>query len=125
MTRVKMGIAILLLLLLTSIGTEWYVYRQTQTLLSELSQVEQAAQMEDISEAQVPFNTFAAHWEQAQQVLRFMVWRDRMQQVDVAVARLDPMRVADCDELLAQIAETRLWLERLGTGEIPLLHNVL
>ena len=73
----------------------------------------------------IPGTTLSTQREQAQQVLRFMVWRDRMQQVDVAVARLDPMRVADCDELLAQIAETRLWLERLGTGEIPLLHNVL
>lgn len=124
MTRIRIGIIVLALLVLSSIATEWYVYHETNVLLSELSQIEQAMETSALEAVQEPFETFEAHWEKSEKLFSILVWRDRVQQVDVSVARLNPMRVENCDELKAELAETRIWLEHLGAGEIPLLRNV-
>lgn len=125
MNRVRLGAAILLALLLLSGGTAWYVHTETQKLLDQLDQIETIAETQSLEAAAEPFAAFEAQWERSERILNLMVWRDKVLQVDVTVSHLDPMRAEDCDELKSELSEARMWIERLGQGEMPLLRNIL
>lgn len=125
MNRVRLGTAILLVLLVMSIGTAWFVHTETDRLLDQLNEIEEIAETQSLEAAKEPFVEFEAQWERSQRILNLMVWRDKVLQIDITISHLDPMRAEDCDELKAEFAEARMWLERLGMGEMPILRNIL
>ncbi len=122
--RVRLGLAILLLLLGMSLGTAWYVRRETTQLLEELYTMEALLEEQSMEEAAAAFSAFSAHWESAEQYLNLMVWRDKVMQMDITVSHLNPMRAENSDELSSELSEAKMWLERIGKSELPLLRNV-
>ena len=62
MKRVKLGIAILLLLVLLSIGTMLTVPLQTKALLEQLDNLESIVDTGDLEAAEATFNEFTAQW---------------------------------------------------------------
>lgn len=125
MNRVRLGAAILLMLLVLSIGTAWFVHTETDKLLAGLDEIEEIAETQSLEAAAEPFAEFEVQWEKSQRMLNLMVWRDKVLQIDITISHLDPMRAEDCDELKSEFAEARMWIERLGVGEMPLLRNIL
>ena len=125
MNRVRLGAAIRTVLILLSGIVAFLVGRESNRLLRELDQLEQVAVSDSLEAAKEPFQAFEAQWEQSEKLLHLIVWRSKIQQIDAAVAHLDPMRAADCDELLAELAETRMWIERLRYSEMPVWENIL
>ena len=85
MKRVKLGIAILLLLVLLSIGTMLTVQHQTKALLEQLDNLESIVDTGDLEAAEAPFTEFTAQWEQTERILNFVVWRDRIVRIRCAV----------------------------------------
>lgn len=125
MNRVRLGAAILLALLLISIGTAWYVHAETDQLLQQLDQLEEIVDTQPMEEAEEAFAAFQAQWEKAEKILSTMVWRDKVLQIDITVSHLNPMLAENCDELKSEMAEARMWIERLGKGELPILWNII
>ncbi len=124
MNRVRLGTAILLALVLISSIVAFLVHHETNQLLWQLNQLEQAAASDSLEAAEVPFQEFEQQWEKSEQLLTMIVWRSKLQQIDATVAHLDPMRVTDCDELLAELAESRMWIERLRYSEMPIWNTI-
>ena len=123
--RVRLGAAILLALLVLSIGTAWYVRSETNRLLSELDHLELLTQTGTSEQTQAAFQSFQMQWERSEKILNLMVWRDKVLQIDIAVSHLTPMLLADCDELGSELAETRMWIERLERSELPIFWNIV
>ncbi|MCD7960070.1 MAG: DUF4363 family protein [Ruminococcus sp.] len=125
MKRVRLGIAILLILILTSIGTAWYVRHTTQTLLKALDNLAEIAENLSVEEAIPAFQAFEANWEKVDDFLSFMVWKDRVLQVDITISHLRPMLESNCDELKSELSEAKMLLERFGKNELPTFWNIL
>lgn len=125
MNRVRLGVAILLALVCISGAVVFTVRHETNRLLEQLDSLEQTASTQPLEEAEAPFQAFEAQWEKSERILNLIVWRDRVQEIDATVAHLDPMRASDCDELLAELAEARTWIERLQFCEMPVWENIL
>lgn len=125
MNRVRLGIAILLVLVLISGGTVWYVHQQTTRLLAQLDVLEDAIDNGPLEAAEEPFAEFERQWEKTEVLLNIMVWRERVSEIDVSVSHLDPMRVSDCDELRSEMTELRMRLVHLHAFEMPSWKNIL
>ncbi len=124
MNRVRLGTVILIALILLSGIVAFLVHRETDKLLNQLNLLEQAAVSESLEAADEPFQEFEQQWEKSEKILHLIVWRSKLQEIDATVAHLDPMRVTDCDELLAELAESRMWIERLRDSEMPVWNNI-
>lgn len=125
MNRVRLGIAILLVLVLISGGTVWYVHQQTTRLLAQLDVLEDTIDNGPLEAAEEPFAEFERQWEKTEVLLNIMVWRERVSEIDVSVSHLDPMRVSDCDELRSEMTELRMRLVHLHDFEMPSWKNIL
>lgn len=125
MKRVKVGIIILLCLILLSGTTAFLVRHETKKLLLQLDYLEWLVEEKPLEETGKAFLDFENQWERSKVLLNAMVWRDKILQVDMTIAHLDPMRETDCDELKSEISETRMWLERLWSDEKPSIRNIL
>ena len=110
MNRVRLGIAILLVLVLISGGTVWYVHQQTTRLLAQLDVLEDAIDNGPLEAAEEPFAEFERQWEKTEVLLNIMVWRER---------------VSDCDELRSEMTELRMRLVHLHDFEMPSWKNIL
>ena len=93
--------------------------------MAQLEQLEEIVDTQPLENAAEPFAAFTAQWERSERILNLMVWRDKVLQVDITVSHLDPMRAKNCDELKSELAEARMWLTRLGQGDMPYLRNIL
>lgn len=124
MNRVRLGTIILIALVLLSGIVAFLIHRETDKLLNQLNLLEHAAVSESLEAADEPFQEFERQWEKSEKLLHLIVWRSKLQEIDATVAHLDPMRVTDCDELLAELAESRMWIERLRDSEMPVWNNI-
>lgn len=125
MNRFRMGAAILALLVVLSCIVTLTVRHETDKLLSSLDLLEAAAVTDSLEAAEEPFQAFEKQWEKSEKLLHLMVWRSKLQEIDKVAAHLDPMRAADCDELMAELAEVRMWILRLRSSEMPTWNNIL
>ena len=105
MNRVRLGIAILLVLVLISGGTVWYVHHQTTRLLAQLDVLEDAIDNGPLEAAEEPFAEFERQWEKTEVLLNIMV--------------------SDCDELRSEMTELRMRLVHLHDFEMPSWKNIL
>lgn len=108
MTRFKISLAILLLLLLLSIGSVLTVRHAGHKVLDA---VEQLAALEEPNIAQC--ERVETVWEKVEPWLLLTVRRDKIMEISNYVYRLKPLLESDCDEFTADLKTLQSNLEFL------------
>ena len=108
MTRFKISLVILLLLLLLSTGSVIAVRYTGNTVLDA---VEQLAALEEPDVAHC--ETVEAVWEKAEPWLLLTVRRDKIMEISNCVYRLKPLLESDCDEFTSELKTLQSNLEYL------------
>ncbi len=98
MTRFKISLAILLLLLLLSAGSVVAVRHAGNTILDAVEQLA-ASENPDVAQCE----TIEAIWEKAEPWLLLTVRRDKIMDTSNYIYRLKPMLESNCDEFTAEL----------------------
>ena len=98
MTRFKISLVILLLLLLLSTGSVMAVRHAGNTVLDAVEPLF-ASEEPDIAQCE----TVEMAWEKAEPWLLLTVRRDKIMELSNCVYRLKPLLTSDCDEFAAEL----------------------
>ncbi len=108
MTRFKISLAILLLLLLLSTGSVMAVRYAGNTVLDAVEQLA-ASEEPDVTQCE----HVEAIWEKAEPWLLLTVRRDKVMDASNCVYRLKPLLESNCDEFTAELKTLQSNLEFL------------
>ncbi|MBQ8514129.1 MAG: DUF4363 family protein [Ruminococcus sp.] len=124
MTRVKIAIVILSLLILMSIGSVLMVHYACNRVMTVLEQVQHAADREDTEQLGTLCDAAYERWEDIQWMLMCTVSHEKLTLTDQAFCRLRPLLDTDCDEFEAELSTVYTMLLHIKQGETPYLTNI-
>lgn len=124
MTRVKIAIVILSLLILMSIGSVLTVHYACNRVLTVLEQAQLAADREDMEQTGKLCDAAYERWEDVQWMLMCTVSHEKLTLADQTFCRLGPLLDTGCDEFEAELSTVHAMLLHIKQGETPYLTNV-
>lgn len=124
MTRVRISVVILSLLILMSIGSVCVVRMACNRVISVLNQLQLAADAEDAEQAKQLCDAAYERWEDVQWMLMCTVSHDKLAAADQEFCRLRPLLDAECDEFEAELATVQNMILHIVQGETPYLTNI-
>ena len=125
MTRAKISVGILLLLVAVSVYSSMWVNRRCGDMLSELSHISALAESGENEKAAVLAEKLSTEWEDFRKKASVLLKYDRLVDVDRLCSRIVHLAENDSEELQSELAELRDMLEMMKSSETPKLTSVL
>lgn len=124
MTRVRIAIGILAVLILLSTGSVFAVRKSCSHVISTLHQLSLAEEKGDTEAAKEFCQTTIERWDNVQWILKLCVSYDKLSEAEKTLLRLEPMLETDCDEFRSELTSAETMLRHISEGETPYLTNV-
>ena len=125
MTRAKISVGILLLLVAVSVYSSMWVNRRCGDMLSELSHISALAESGENEKAAVLAEKLSTEWEDFRKKASVLLKYDRLVDVDRLCSRIVHLAENDSEELQSELAELRDMLEMMKSSETPKCTSVL
>lgn len=125
MTRVKISLFIMALLVVTSFFSGVYINSGCEKLLERVNAVQELSSEGDTAEAINYAQLFSREWEQFRKTASAMVKSDKLSEIDRIGARIIPLIEEQSDEVSADLKELEALLTALKNGEMPSLRSIL
>lgn len=125
MTRAKISVGILLLLVAVSVYSSMWVNRRCGDMLSELSHISALAESGENEKAAVLAEKLSTEWEDFRKKASVLLKYDRLVDVDRLCSRIVHLAENDSEELQSELAELRDMLEMMKSSETPKFTSVL
>ena len=124
MTRVRLSVGVLLLLIIISIFSSFWVNCRCNTMLSEVDLMHELAENGDTEGVSGRARELNAQWESFREGASVLLKYDRLIETDRLCSRIVHLAENEETEMAAELAELRDMLEMLKSGETPLLTSV-
>jgi hypothetical protein len=125
MTRVRISLGVLLLLVVTSTFTSLWVNRRCGAMLDDINKLGIIAENGYSEELAVLVEKLNEEWESFRSRASVLVKYDKLVEIDCLCSRIVQLSDEYNEEFTAELAELRDMLEMLKSGETPQLSSVL
>lgn len=125
MTRVKISIGILLVLLFSSIFSCFWINKQCGELLDGVRSIEELAENEDYRTAESLAGELDNKWEKFSSKAAVLIKYDRLTEIGRLFAKTEHLAANESPELLAELHELEHLLALMCRSETPFLTSVL
>lgn len=125
MTRVRISLGVLLLLVVTSTFTSLWVNRRCGAMLDDINKLGIIAENGYSEELAGLAEKLNEEWESFRSRASVLVKYDKLVEIDRLCSRIVQLSDEDNEEFTAELAELRDMLEMLKSGETPQLSSVL
>lgn len=124
MTRIKISVFIICLLILTSIFSGIWVNGKCKSLIELSSQAEKLFSSDDKERAIEITKNIETQWEDFRAGAAVLIQNNKLSEIDRICARIKHLAENDSDELLSELTELENMLDLLRNGEIPKINSV-
>jgi len=123
-TRVKISICILLILIGASIFSGVWTYNSCDDMLEVLRSAAERVADGDIDGAIEKAEEFSEEWEAFRKKANVVVKSDKLSEAERIKSRIAKLIESGSDEIEAELSELISMLELLRDGEIPLITSI-
>lgn len=124
MTRIKISIAILCILIAVSIFSGIWINKKCRLLIELSSQAEEFFSSDEKEKAVEVTKQLETEWEDFRSGACVLVRNSKLSEIDRICARVKHLAENDSEELLSELTELEHILELLRCGEIPKLTSI-
>lgn len=124
MTRIKISIFIIILLILTSIFSGVWINSRCQSLIELSSQAEDLFSSDEKEKAIEITKKIETEWEDFRAGAAVLLQNNKLSEIDRTCARIKHLAENDSDELLSELTELENMLDLLRNGEIPKINSI-
>lgn len=124
MTRVKISIGIIVLLILASIFSGIWVNSRCKTVIELSEQAQESFRNGDKEKAIETIGLIESDWESFRKTASVLVQNSKLSEIDRICAGLKNLAQSDSEELLSELSELEHMLDLLRNGEIPKISSV-
>ncbi|MBQ9956032.1 MAG: DUF4363 family protein [Ruminococcus sp.] len=124
MTRVKISLFIMALLVVTSFFSGFYINSGCEKLLNRINAVQELSSQGDTADAINCAQLFSREWSKFRKTASAMVKSDKLSEIDRISARIIPLIKEQSDEISADLKELEALLNALKNGEMPSLRSI-
>ena len=112
MTRIKLSLAILILLFGISFGSQIWIDSKCRSITSVIAQTEELIMNGNQSKAVESAKLLSGEWEDFRKFAGIFVRRNKLTEADRLCARVRSLAENDSEELLAELSELKKLIER-------------
>lgn len=124
MTRIKISIAILCILIAVSIFSGIWINKKCRLLIELSSQAEEFFSSDEKEKAVEVTKQLETEWEDFRSGACVLVRNSKLSEIDRICARVKHLAENDSEELLSELTELEHILDLLRCGEIPKLTSI-
>lgn len=124
MTRIKISILIICILILTSILSGIWINGRCKSLIELSVQAEEFFESGDKKKAVELTKKLETEWENFRSVASVLLQNNKLSEIDRICARIKPLAENDSEELLSELAELENMIDLLRCGEIPKITSI-
>lgn len=112
MTRIKLSIAVLILVFGVSFGSQIWINSKSSNITAIAAQTEKLLLNENKSQAIESARLLNSEWEDFRKFAAIFLRRNNLIEIDRLCARVESLAENDSDELLAELAELKKLIAR-------------
>ncbi len=124
MTRIKISVFIICLLILTSIFSGIWINNKCKYLIELSSQAEELFSSNEKEKAVEITRKLETEWEDFRAGAAVLLQNNKLSEIDRICARVKHLAENDSDELLSELTELENMLDLLRNGEIPKINSI-
>lgn len=124
MTRIKISVFIICLLILTSIFSGIWINGKCKSLIELSSQAEEFFSSGEKEKAVEITEKLETEWEHFRTGAAVLLQNNKLSEIDRICARINHLAENDSDELLSELTELENMLDLLRNGEIPKINSI-
>lgn len=124
MTRVKISIFIMVVLIAASITSGVWVNSRCEKLLNTLDNIRYSFENGSTDKAADIAEELSLQWDKFRKTANVIVKSDKLSEIDRISARIAPLLESGSDEINAELDELEKMLTALQKGEMPLFSSV-
>ena len=124
MTRVRISVGILLLLVGLSVFSGVWVDRRCSRLLRQTDSIEELYSRGDLFGAASEAERMESDWEDFRQKAKVALKNNKLTDIDRICSRIVRLTSCGSEEVTAELDELRHLLRELKSGETPHLNNI-
>lgn len=124
MTRIKISVFIICLLILTSIFSGIWINNRCEYLIELSSQAEEFFSSNEKEKAVEVTKKLETEWEDFRAGAAVLLQNNKLSEIDRICARVKHLAENDSEELLSELTELENMLDLLRNGEIPKINSI-
>ncbi len=124
MTRIKISVFIICLLIMTSIFSGIWINNRCKYLIELSSQAEELFSSDEKEKAVEITRKLETEWEDFRAGAAVLLQNNKLSEIDRICARVKHLAENDSDELLSELTELENMLDLLRNGEIPKINSI-
>lgn len=124
MTRVKISISILSVMIIVSIFTGIWINKRCDRLITLTEEITSSYNIGNTDDAKASAEELEKHWTEFRKTANLMVKNDKLSEIERICFRILPLIEKDSDEVSAELEELSGMLIALRKGEEPVLTSV-
>lgn len=124
MTRIKISVFIICLLIMTSIFSGIWINNKCKYLIELSSQAEELFSSDEKEKAVEITKKLETEWEDFRTGAAVLLQNNKLSEIDRICARVKHLAENDSDELLSELTELENMLDLLRNGEIPKINSI-
>ncbi len=124
MTRIKISVFIICLLILTSIFSGTWINGKCKYIISLSMQAEELFSSDEKEKAIELTKEIETEWENFRAGAAVLIQNNKLAEIDRICARVKHLAENDSDELLSELTELENMLDLLRNGEIPKINSI-
>lgn len=125
MTRIKISIGILCLLIIMSIFSGIWIDNRCKKIIESINTVSSYAEKKDIESAKTAVAELEKIWSDFRVKASIIIKNEKLSEIDRISSRISYLLKNKSDELDSELKELKSMIELLKNSEIPILTSVL
>lgn len=125
MTRIKISIGILCLLIIMSIFSGIWIDNRCKKIIESINTVSSYAEKKDIESAKTTVAELEKIWSDFRVKASIIIKNEKLSEIDRISSRISYLLKNKSDELDSELKELKSMIELLKNSEIPILTSVL
>lgn len=124
MTRVKISVAIILILAAVSIFSGIWVNSRCREMMERTAQAAEFFSQGNSDEAAEAAQELQKEWESFRSIAAVLLHNDKLSEIDRLCARVTGLADSQSEEFVSELTEIKHLLDMLRNGEIPKWNSV-
>lgn len=125
MTRIKISVFIVCLLIFTSVFSGIWINGKCKSLIELSQQTGELFSDGEKAEAVEVTRQLETEWENFRTYATMLIHSNKLSEIDRICARIKHLTENDSEELLSELSEFQNMLDLLRNGEIPKINSIL
>lgn len=125
MTRIKISIFIVCLLIFTSVFSGIWINGKCKSLIELSQQTGELFSADKKSEAVEVTRQLETEWENFRTYAAVLIHNNKLSEIDRICARIKHLTENNSEELLSELSELQNMFDLLRNGEIPKINSIL